>query len=274
MTRLRRSSRPRAGSIPATRRRTSSTAGASASSRADSRPSMTAPRSSSRDEERAKLEAEGRKPHWRFKLDQRRVEWNDLIRGPQHIDTASLSDPVLVREDGSYLYTLPSVVDDIDLRHHACDPRRGPCRQHGGADRDLRGAWRHGPAFRASQPADRRRRQGPVEAARLAVDRVAARSRASKPWRWSATRHCSARPSRSIPAPIISELIEGFDLGKLSRAPARFDEAELRHLNAKLLHMLPYEAVKDRLGFGNEAFWLAVRGNLACSPMRRSGGMS
>ena len=56
--------------------------------------------------------------------------------------------------------------------------------------------------------------------------------------------------------------MEGFDLGKLSRAPAKFDEAELNHLNAKLLHHLPWEAVKDRLQFGSEAFWLAIRGNI------------
>ena len=66
-------------------------------------------------EVRAKLETEGRKPHWRFRLEHGTVEWTDLIRGPQHIDTATLSDPVLVREDGSYLYTLPSVVDDIEF---------------------------------------------------------------------------------------------------------------------------------------------------------------
>jgi glutamyl-tRNA synthetase len=59
-----------------------------------------------------------------------------------------------------------------------------------------------------------------------------------------------------------TELVEGFDLAKLSRAPARFDEAELNHLNAKLLHMLPWNAVRNRLGYGREAFWLAVRGNL------------
>ncbi|HRA94235.1 MAG TPA: glutamate--tRNA ligase, partial [Aestuariivirga sp.] len=51
-------------------------------------------------------------------------------------------------------------------------------------------------------------------------------------------------------------------LAKLSRAPARFDEAELNHLNAKLLHLLPWNAVRNRLGYGSEAFWLAVRGNL------------
>ena len=59
------------------------------------------------------------------------------------------------------------------------------------------------------------------------------------------------------------ELADGFDFAKLSRAPARFDEMELAHLNAKLLHHLPWEAVKDRLGYGSEAFWLAIRGNIA-----------
>ena len=66
-------------------------------------------------EERARLEAEGRRPHWRFLLEQRDVAWDDLVRGRQHVEAASLSDPVLVRADGTYLYTLPSVVDDIDL---------------------------------------------------------------------------------------------------------------------------------------------------------------
>jgi glutamyl-tRNA synthetase len=66
-------------------------------------------------EKKRSLEAEGRKPHWRFRLDGRPVQFNDLIKGPQSVNTASMSDPVLVREDGTYLYTLPSVVDDIDL---------------------------------------------------------------------------------------------------------------------------------------------------------------
>jgi glutamyl-tRNA synthetase len=66
-------------------------------------------------EERAALEAQGRRPHWRVKLDAEVVRWDDLARGPSHIDCASLSDPVLAREDGTFLYTLPSVVDDIDM---------------------------------------------------------------------------------------------------------------------------------------------------------------
>ncbi|HSV00565.1 MAG TPA: glutamate--tRNA ligase family protein, partial [Roseiarcus sp.] len=66
-------------------------------------------------DERAQLEASGRRPHWRFRLEPATVRWEDLVRGDSHIDCASLSDPVLRREDGTYLYTLPSVVDDIDF---------------------------------------------------------------------------------------------------------------------------------------------------------------
>ena len=65
------------------------------------------------DADRARLEGEGRRPHWRFKLAAEEVRWDDLVRGPQHIDEASQSDPVLVRADGSYLYSFTSVVDDI-----------------------------------------------------------------------------------------------------------------------------------------------------------------
>ena len=59
-------------------------------------------------------EDEGRRPHWRFRLSGAIVTWNDMVRGNQTVDTSSLSDPVLIRGDGTFLYTLPSVVDDID----------------------------------------------------------------------------------------------------------------------------------------------------------------
>ena len=68
------------------------------------------------DEQRAAYEAEGRKPHWRFKLSGEVARWTDMVRGEQSVDTSSLSDPVLIRGDGSFLYTLPSVVDDIEAK--------------------------------------------------------------------------------------------------------------------------------------------------------------
>ena len=212
-------------------------------------------------EDRAKLEAEGRKPHWRFKLDQKLVEWQDLIRGPVHIDTSSVSDPVLVREDGTYLYTLTSVVDDVEFgithvirgEDHVVNAAVQieiakalggvvPAYAHHSL---LTGADGHGLSKRLGSLSISAMRENGLEA--MAVVSHAA----------------LLGTSDSIhPCADYKELVEGFDLAKLSRAPARFDEAELNHLNAKLLHMLPWEAVKSRLGYGSEAFWLAVRGNL------------
>jgi glutamyl-tRNA synthetase len=214
------------------------------------------------DQDRRVLEAEGRKPHWRFKLEHRIVEWTDLIRGPQHINTTNLSDPVLVREDGTYLYTLPSVVDDIDfgITHvirgedhvvntavqielfEALDGKVPDFAHHS----LLTGAAGQGLSKRLGSLAIASLREQGLEA--MAVVSHAA----------------LLGTSDSIhPCADYRELIEGFDLHKLSRAPARFDENELRGLNARLLHMLPYQAVKGRLALGDEAFWLAVRGNLS-----------
>jgi len=211
--------------------------------------------------ERARLESEGRKPHWRFKLDGRPVEWTDLIRGPQHIDTASLSDPVLVREDGSYLYTLPSVIDDIDFgishvirgEDHVVNTAvqieitealggKVPLYAHHSL---LTGADGKGLSKRLGSLSIAAMREAGLEA--MAVVSHAALLGTSE---------------NIHPCADYRELIDGFDLAKLSRAPARFDEAELAHLNAKLLHHLPWEAVRDRLAYGSEAFWNAVRGNV------------
>ncbi len=68
------------------------------------------------DAERSEKEAEGIAPHWRFLLDHAEpITWEDGVRGPQKFDPAQLSDPVVRRADGSWLYMLPSAVDDIDM---------------------------------------------------------------------------------------------------------------------------------------------------------------
>lgn len=213
------------------------------------------------DEERQALEAEGRKPHWRFKLDGRNIEWVDLIRGPQHIDTTNLSDPVLVREDGTYLYTLPSVVDDIDF---------GITHVIRGEDHVVNTAvqieifealsgkvphFAHHSLLTGADGKGLSKRLGSLSIASLREEDLEAMAVVS---------HAALLGTSDSIHPCLDyrELIDGFDLAKLSRAPARFDDTELRGLNARLLHMTPYAAVKDRLEHGDEAFWLAVRGNL------------
>ncbi len=215
--------------------------------------------------DRAKLKAEGRQPHWRFLLEDRAVEWRDLIRGPQAIEASSLSDPVLMRADGTYLYTLPSVVDDIefDVTHiirgedHVANTGvqvqlfealagRPPHFAHHSL---LVGADGQGLSKRLGSLSIQSLRKEGLEP--LAVLSHAATI---------GTSHAVA-PYKSLTA-----LVELFDFGKLSRAPARFDIEELRSLNARLLHDLDFDAVAPRLAAngigGGRAFWEAARANL------------
>jgi glutamyl-tRNA synthetase len=212
-------------------------------------------------DEKADLEARGRKPHWRFKLAHKQVEWTDLIRGPVHIDTATLSDPVLVREDGTYLYTFPSAVDDIDF---------GVTHVVRGEDHVVNTAvqieitealggkvpnYAHHSLLIGADGKGLSKRLGSLSIAQMREDGFEAMAVVS---------HAAllGTSDNIHPCADYKELIDGFDLHKLSRAPARFDERELASLNAKLLHMTPWSAVKDRLPGESEAFWLAVRGNI------------
>ena len=212
-------------------------------------------------DEKAALEAEGRKPHWRFKLEQKPVDWTDLIRGPVHIDTATLSDPVLVREDGTYLYTLPSVIDDIDFGiTHVI---RGEDHVVNTAaqieiSRAINGtvpAYAHYSMLLGADGKGLSKRLGSLSLQQF-------RENGLEPMAVVSLTSLLGTSDNIHPCTDIQELVDGFDLGKLGRAPARFDEAELAGLNAKLLHMTPWNAVASRLPCGSEAFWLAVRGNI------------
>ncbi len=217
-------------------------------------------------EDRAKLEAEGRKPHWRFMLSQKRVKWHDLVRGTVEIDTAHLSDPVLIREDGRFLYTLPSVVDDVDFsithivrgEDHVTNTAAqieifealgAPIPQFAHFPL-LVGAGGEALSKRIGSLSLREIRDGGIEPLALAC--YLAKTGTSDP--------IELRPSLDV-------LASEFDFAKIGRAPAHFDPLELATLNTRLLHSLPYEAVSGRLeGFGISnaaAFWDAVRPNIA-----------
>jgi glutamyl-tRNA synthetase len=213
------------------------------------------------DDEKRKLEAEGRKPHWRFRLDGRVVEWNDLIRGPQHIDTTGLSDPVLVREDGTYLYTLPSVIDDIDFAiTHVI---RGEDHVVNTAvqieiTEALGGSipnYAHHSLLTGADGKGLSKRLGSLSIASM-------RESGLEPMAVVSHAALLGTSDNIHPCADYTGLVDGFALEKLSRAPARFDEAELLQLNAKLLHHLPWNAANHRLPKDSEAFWLAVRGNI------------
>ena len=218
------------------------------------------------EEDKARFESEGRKPHWRFKLEQRDVVWDDLVRGRQHVDAASLSDPVLVRADGTYLYTLPSVVDDIDLgithviRGEDHVVNTAPQIQLFEALRATPPAFGHHSLLVTAEGQALSKRDRSLSIEGLRQDGIEVPAVAS----YLATLGTSHPVA---PHASLDELVQRFDFSKLSRAPARFDPVELRTLNAKVLHILPFRAVAPRLRAtgvgGGEGFWEAVRGNLA-----------
>jgi len=216
-------------------------------------------------EARAKLEAEGRAPHWRFLLEERTVAWDDLIRGAQTIEAASLSDPVLVREDGTYLYTLPSVVDDADFGVTHVIRGEDHVANTGVQIQLFEAIGAPPPAFghhnllvgTDGQALSKRLGSLSIGSFREAgLEPLAVLS-------YSATIGTS---NAVAPYKSLTELAGLFDFAKLSRAPARFDINELQALNARLLQALPYGEVKERLSAagiaGDEAFWETVRPNL------------
>src|SRR6202000_43917 len=191
-------------------------------------------------------EAEGRRPHWRFKLSQSKVKWRDLIRGEVEIDTAHLSDPVLIREDGRFLYTLPSVADDIDFA--VTHIVRGEDHVTNTAAQieifEALGAkvphFAHFPLLVGVGGVALSKRIGSLslrEIREMGIEPLALASYLAKTGTSDAI---ELRPSLGV-------LAEGFFFCKIGRAPAHFDPAELDGLNAKLLHTMSYEAVADRL---------------------------
>ena len=217
------------------------------------------------DAEKAALEAEGRKPHWRFKLEGKRVAWEDLSRGHAEVDTSSMSDPVLIREDGLFLYTLPSVVDDIDMEiTHVI---RGEDHvTNTGAQIEIFEAlgaavpgFAHMPLLVGADGQALSKRLGSLSIAEM-------REQGYEPI--AITSHLG-RIGTSDPLDIadsVEALGASFAFTKMGRSPARYDTADLDRLNAQALHAMPYAAVQERLSAQKcdlgEAFWTVVKPNL------------
>jgi glutamyl-tRNA synthetase len=200
-------------------------------------------------------------PHWRFKLDHTRpILWTDGVRGPCQFDPAQLSDPVIRRADGSWLYMLPSVVDDIEQaitdiirgEDHVSNsavqlqmfealgsppPRLAHLALLTGADAAL--SKRLGSEGVGEWQA--------AEIEPLAVAALLARLGTSQPVE---------------PVAAMETLIQSFDFAHFGRAPARFDASDLEALSQRTLHLLPFRAVAERLPPIDPALWQAVQPNL------------
>lgn len=220
------------------------------------------------DADRAKLLKEGRKPHWRFKLNHTDVIWDDIIQKHKVFPASSLSDPVLVREDGVPLYTFCSVVDDADFgithiirgEDHVTNTAVQIQIWQAITDKPAP-VFAHLPLLVSSTGVEMSKRLGTLSIASMrddmGIDPMAINALLAK-----------LGTSDSIaPRQSLDELVADFDLAKISRATPKFDLEELKTLNAKILHMTPFEKIAPRLKAiglpkADEIFWNATRTNL------------
>ena len=227
------------------------------------------------EEEKQELEAQGRKPHWRFLLpnfegsadNMKRtpVQWQDVVRGDQTIDLASMSDPVLIREDGSYLYTLPSVVDDMEM---------GVTHIIRGDDHVTNTAaqiavfealggkapgFGHHNLLTTASGEGLSKRLGSLSLAALQEDGYEPMAVASLAVLIGTSNAVEAVRD-------MATLVAQFDPASITKSPAKFDVAELDGLNRKLVHVKPYKQAQSMLSAldigGGEAFWNVVRENI------------
>ncbi|MBD2843477.1 glutamate--tRNA ligase [Erythrobacter rubeus] len=211
---------------------------------------------------RAAKEAEGIAPHWRFKLDHDEpIVWEDGVRGAVKFDAKLVSDPVIRRADGSWLYMLPSTVDDIDM---------GVTQVLRGEDHVSNTAVQIQmfTAMDAAVPAFAHEallvgKEGKLSKRLGSLGCDSFRERGIEP---EAIIAVLARLGTSLPVEPIGDraaLLETFDLSTFGRAPAKFDDADLERINTALVHAMPYHAVKERLPDGmDEAGWHAVQPNI------------
>lgn len=215
------------------------------------------------DEQRAAFEAQGIQPHWRFKLDHDEpIAWQDGVRGAVKFEPAQLSDPVIRRADGSWLYMLPSTVDDIEM---------GVTQVLRGEDHVSNTAVQIQmfTALGAAPPAFAHEallmgKEGKLSKRLGSLGCDAFRMRGIEP---EAIIALLARLGTSLPVEPIADraqLLDTFDLATFGRAPAKFDDAELDRVNTAIVHQMPFDAVAARLPHGmDEAGWHAVRPNVS-----------
>lgn len=219
------------------------------------------------EEEKARFEREGCKPHWRFRLLDQEIHWQDLVRGPVEFQGGRLSDPVLVRADGVPLYTLSSVVDDLDFgithiirgEDHVTNTavQVQLYEALGGDAKNL--SFGHFTLFVDAQGQGLSKRLGSLSLAAL-------REEGLEPM---AINSLLARLGTSLPLDAFSsleEILPTFDLATFSRTPPRFDVEELWHLNRKILHHMPFEQARpyleEKASQITEPLWNLIRGNL------------
>lgn len=210
-------------------------------------------------EDLSRFEAEGRKPHYRFKLESGEIVWHDVVRGTCRYDADKLSDPIIIREDGSYLYHLPSVIDDVDFAITHIVRGEDHVTNTAAQIQMFQAIGGNVPTFAhlpllTGKEGKLSKRLGSLGVRELRADGVEAMAICSF--------LAKLGTSEAIePFYTLEELAKTLDFEKIGHAQPKFDEEELKKFNTKLVHNMPYAALQNKFGV-SETFWNKVRGNL------------
>lgn len=214
-------------------------------------------------EQRERAEANGKVPYWRFRLSDQTRHWHDLVMGDMSVKLTAISDPVLIRADGSILYTLASVIDDLDMG--VTHIMRGEDHiTNTGVQLDIAEAlgagpkhftFAHLPLLVGGGGEKLSKRLGGLALSTLRHDGIEPQAIVAYLARLGTSDDPEVMP--------MNELIAHYDISHVSKSAARFDMTQLLALNRRTLHHLSFEEVKNRLPEGaDEGFWLAIRGNI------------
>ncbi len=214
-------------------------------------------------EQRASAEAGGKRPYWRFRLSDGMAAWRDLVLGDKQVKLPTISDPVLVRADGTPLYTFTSVVDDLacGITHivrgedHVTNTAVQLDLWAALGGNPTKVSFAHLPLLVGDDGGKLSKRTGALSLRSLRQDGVEPEAIVS---------YLARLGTSEDPVPSnMEQLAAGFELDRFSRNSPRFDIRQLLAMNRRVLHGLPFEAVAERLPPGaTPAFWDAVRGNL------------
>ncbi|MEO0544642.1 MAG: glutamate--tRNA ligase [Pseudomonadota bacterium] len=233
--------------------------------------------------DKAALEAEGRKPHWRFLLpnhagdpfetSRTEIKWDDAVRGPQTVDLSSMSDPVLIREDGSYLYTLPSVVDDIDMGVTHIIRGDDHVTNTGAQISIFEALGATAPDFGHHNLLTTATGEG-LSKRTGSLSIMSLRDDGFEPMAVASMAVLTGTSNNIVSMPTMDALVDAFDITATTKSAAKFDPADLDSLNEPLVHAMAFEEVKDRLAQAGvdvsdaraEPFWYLIRRNVKRVP--------
>ena len=215
--------------------------------------------------DKQELEKQGIKPYWRFLLTDEDIVWDDKVRGHLKFSAKSLSDPVLIRTDGTLTYSLASVVDDIE--YGITDIVRG--------EDHISNSAIHIQLFKAlgGQPPKFAHLSLLTTKEKKLSKRIGGFSIEELKEKGILPLSLAIFLSKMGTSDIIDtkkripDLIKEFEFSKLSKSTVQYDYRELAIFNTKIIHSLTYNEIKDKLqelGMKNidEKFWLSVRNNI------------